>query len=209
MLNVYQGGPFNQILSLAVYNDELVAGGRFQQYFPTASGYNAAQIARFNGTSWFTLGCGEDNGLQLQVEAMTIYAGDLVAGATYYRDAPSPHWARWGPPDPTEGGAGSPPDAGTEPGTPCNADPDQPTTQPDANELLLQTEPVVTSGDDADSGPNATNTSAKTQPADPESATDKITVGACGSSGSLPLVISFLGLTALRLTSRNAKRDTQ
>jgi hypothetical protein len=74
------GDPqYAAVYSLAVYNNELYAGGTFT----TAGGNPIAGIARWNGVTWQSLGTGigpsQPGGL-VYVRAMTVYGDLVVAG---------------------------------------------------------------------------------------------------------------------------------
>src|SRR5207247_965296 len=66
---------------LAVYDGELIAGG----YFTTADGIEADYIARWNGTSWQSLGSGMSAGAASYpgVFALTMYNRELIAGGGF------------------------------------------------------------------------------------------------------------------------------
>jgi len=80
------------VLSLTVYNGELIAGGRFT----TAGGVAANKIARCDGGGWQPLGSGMNN----DVPSLTVYNGELIAGG-YFTTAGgkvSAYIARWDKP---------------------------------------------------------------------------------------------------------------
>lgn len=63
--------------ALASYNNELCAGGTFTQ---TSDGsVQCTRVARWNGTAWSPLGTGADS----TVNALTTYAGELIAGGVF------------------------------------------------------------------------------------------------------------------------------
>jgi trimeric autotransporter adhesin len=62
--------------ALTVYNAELVAGG----YFTNVSGVLTNHIARWNGSTWQTLGT---TGMNDSVAALTVYNGELVAAGNF------------------------------------------------------------------------------------------------------------------------------
>jgi hypothetical protein len=67
---------------------DLVAGGSFSSTFPTGPALN--RLARWDGTSWASLGGGADN----SVHALTVLPnGELVAGGDF--SAPASGIARW------------------------------------------------------------------------------------------------------------------
>lgn len=78
-----------QVSALCVYNGELVAAGVFQ----TAGGVPAANIARWNGSSWQPLGSGTD----ATVQSLAVYNGDLIAAGQFSSadGVPAPKIARW------------------------------------------------------------------------------------------------------------------
>lgn len=70
------------VLSLAVYNGKLIAGGRFTE----AGGVDANSIAAWDGNSWQPLG-GGIGGIDigyLFVHGLTIYNGELIAGGSFF-----------------------------------------------------------------------------------------------------------------------------
>jgi hypothetical protein len=86
--------PVNAIVVLP--NGEVVVGGRFL----TAGGVSASNIARWNGSSWSSLGSGTNG----RVRALTIMPnGDLVAGGEFTTagGVPAQFIARWGCARPT------------------------------------------------------------------------------------------------------------
>lgn len=74
---------------MAVYNGELYAGGMFN----SAGGVPAANIARWNGSSWDSVGRGMDTA----VRALAVYNGELYAGGDFnYADGIyTGHIAKW------------------------------------------------------------------------------------------------------------------
>ena len=66
---------YSTVLSLGVYNGDLIAGG----WFDTAGGHTANDIAAWNGTSWSAIGTGMNG----QVNAIAVYGGNLVAGGDF------------------------------------------------------------------------------------------------------------------------------
>jgi len=62
--------PF--VYALAVYNNELIAGGNFT----SAGGVSANYIAKWNGNDWAPLGSGMNN----DVRTLTVYNNELIAG---------------------------------------------------------------------------------------------------------------------------------
>lgn len=77
------------VLSLTVYNSELIAGGSFT----TAGGVSANRIASWNGSAWQPLGTGTGG----DVCALTIYDSDLVIGGSFVSAGGSyvNYLARW------------------------------------------------------------------------------------------------------------------
>jgi hypothetical protein len=73
-----------QVRTLAVYNGELIAGGIFSK----AGGVSVGHIARWNGTSWNDIGGGVGGtpyiGLDEQVNTLTVYNNELIAGGWFY-----------------------------------------------------------------------------------------------------------------------------
>ena len=88
-------GSNAQIHALAVYNNELIAGG----FFDSINGMSANNIAKWDGTNWTPLGSGTSqifgNGT---VEALAVLNGELYAGGWF--DAaggiPASYIAKWG-----------------------------------------------------------------------------------------------------------------
>jgi len=70
-------GPYqlNPVYALTVYNGELIAAGPFT----TAGGVTVNYIARWDGSSWQTLG----SGMNRRVCALTVYNGELIAGGAF------------------------------------------------------------------------------------------------------------------------------
>ncbi|MBP8301410.1 MAG: hypothetical protein KA020_13670 [Planctomycetes bacterium] len=79
----------NPVLTLAVFQGELVVGGSF--VLQTAGG-SVANIARRSGTSWLPLG----HGFSGAVFALTVFAGELVVGGQWSNaggiNAPIARW---------------------------------------------------------------------------------------------------------------------
>jgi len=78
------------VLTLAVHNGELIAGGTFER----AGGTVVQGIARWNGISWTSM----DLGMSWWVRALTVYNGVLVAGGDFgYTGRGQPVWgiAQW------------------------------------------------------------------------------------------------------------------
>ncbi|MBX3405720.1 MAG: hypothetical protein KF869_03055 [Phycisphaeraceae bacterium] len=75
-------GGMNRIVnSLAVYQGELIAGGRFS----TAGGTNASGVAAWNGTEWRALQGGMGGPAIPNVRALAVYRGRLIAGGGFER----------------------------------------------------------------------------------------------------------------------------
>jgi hypothetical protein len=79
--------PF--VTALAVYNDELIVAGSFS----LAGGVFAANVARWDGTSWAALGTGLDQAVQ----SLAVSGGSLFAGGEFdfAGSTPVSHIARW------------------------------------------------------------------------------------------------------------------
>jgi len=75
--------------ALTVYNGELIAGG----YFITAGGLDVNYIARWDGSSWQSLG----GGMNGTVFALTVYNDQLIAGGNFTKagDVNADYIARW------------------------------------------------------------------------------------------------------------------
>jgi hypothetical protein len=68
------------VSALTVYNDELIAGGKFT----TAGGVAANRIARWDGSNWQPLGSGMHGDMIFPgVSALTVYDGELIAGGYF------------------------------------------------------------------------------------------------------------------------------
>jgi hypothetical protein len=63
------------VYTLTVYNADLIVGG----VFDTAGVTPARNIARWNGSTWSSLG----SGINSQVYALTVYGTDLIAGGIF------------------------------------------------------------------------------------------------------------------------------
>ncbi len=72
-------GVDNIVRTLAVYNGELYVRGEFTE----AGGSSANRIARWNGTSWNTLGTGSGNGVNDGVLALAVYNNSLFLGGDF------------------------------------------------------------------------------------------------------------------------------
>lgn len=89
--NLADSGMNDQVLALILFNDDLIAGGKFTQ----AGGVEVNRIARWDGATWHPLGQGvagdqylwDDNGDTLTIEpvvnTLAIYNGDLIAGGSF------------------------------------------------------------------------------------------------------------------------------
>lgn len=85
-------GIDGRVWKLAVLDGDLVAAGEFA----SAGGVPAANIARWDGTSWQSMGGGTND----RVNALAVYNGELILGGpfTIVDDRVSAFWARWGCP---------------------------------------------------------------------------------------------------------------
>ncbi len=83
------GGLNDWVWVQAVYNGELVVGGKFTM----AGGVPANYIAKWNGISWAPLGSGMDG----EVDALAVYNGELWAGGRFTTagGVPVNYIARW------------------------------------------------------------------------------------------------------------------
>jgi hypothetical protein len=84
---IFEGFP--EVYALTVYNGELIAGGAFKK----AGGVDVNYIARWDGSSWQSLGGGMNN----MIEALTVYNGQLIAGGAFTNSggADANRIARW------------------------------------------------------------------------------------------------------------------
>jgi hypothetical protein len=73
------GGPYTTVSAFAVHNGQLIVGGNFT----TAGGVAASAIARWNGSSWSSLGSGMGSMMIPQVFALGTYGSDLIAGGSF------------------------------------------------------------------------------------------------------------------------------
>ncbi len=82
----------NVVRALGIYNLELYAGGDFI----TADGSPANHIAKWNGTSWSTLGTGTDT----TVWSLAVYNSDLYVGGEFQNAGgnPAKYIAKWNTP---------------------------------------------------------------------------------------------------------------
>jgi hypothetical protein len=69
------GGADDQIHSFTIYEDKLIAGGRFDQ----AGSINASKVAAWDGTSWSALGASFNE----RVFAVGVYNNQLIAGGRF------------------------------------------------------------------------------------------------------------------------------
>jgi hypothetical protein len=69
------GTYFSGVLALAIYDNQLIAGG----YFTNAGGVPANHIASWNGNVWSPLGSGMND----PVRCLTVYNGELIAGGGF------------------------------------------------------------------------------------------------------------------------------
>lgn len=65
---------YDQIHAIASYNGELYVGGLFSQI----GGINAYRIAKWNGTTWSTVGTSFTG--QCEIKCMAVYSGELYVG---------------------------------------------------------------------------------------------------------------------------------
>lgn len=92
------GGPSPQVYVLAVYNDELIAGGSFTE----AGGVPANRIARWNGIAWKPLdegiAVGPGSPESAVVSSLGVYSGRLIVGGQFDTAGQqvSAYWAQWG-----------------------------------------------------------------------------------------------------------------
>ncbi len=88
----------NQVNSLAVIDNYLVAGGQFT-ILPEM---NTFGLAWWSGTEWSNFGTGLIGDYDSTTTAITQFDGDMVVGGSFLAadDHVSPYLARWGPPSP-------------------------------------------------------------------------------------------------------------
>ena len=72
------GYPEVPVAALAVFNNELIAGG----LFTAAGGTPAAGITRWDGTEWAAME-GENAGGPRQVHSLAVYSGQLMVGGSF------------------------------------------------------------------------------------------------------------------------------
>ncbi len=92
------GTTFHEVESLAIYNNELIAGGDFDH----AGSIPAFSVARWNGTSWSAVGSGLGHppvtgGFVNEAYTLVPFNGKLVAGGSFYsiRQTPVNGLAQW------------------------------------------------------------------------------------------------------------------
>jgi hypothetical protein len=89
------GGYSPAVISLAVYNNELIAAGRFT----TAGGVSAKNIAKWNGANWSPLGSGiHYKEIMYSVQAFAVYNNELIVGGQWIDSAggiPVNNVAKW------------------------------------------------------------------------------------------------------------------
>ena len=74
------GGDFNaEVAALGTYRGQLIAGGQFRSYQGTPCGY----VARWNGTTWESLGSGIDPTEYAGVKAIEEYGDRLIVGGWF------------------------------------------------------------------------------------------------------------------------------
>lgn len=85
-----EAGIDNAVISLAIYDNKLIAEG----YFSTAEGVIVQNIAAWNGSTWSSLGTGMDN----TVRAFTVYNNKLIAAGSFTTagDVSANRIAAWG-----------------------------------------------------------------------------------------------------------------
>jgi hypothetical protein len=85
------------INALTVYNNQLIAAGRFTTAANSGGNINASNIARWDGALWQTLDGPNGEGVNGEVFALTTYNGDLIAGGAFTSAGGNAanHIARW------------------------------------------------------------------------------------------------------------------
>jgi trimeric autotransporter adhesin len=77
------GGSLNGVYAIAIYNNNLIAGGNFTN----AGGVSVNNIAKWDGTSWSTLGGGILGGSTgygyIKINAMFVYNNELYVGGCF------------------------------------------------------------------------------------------------------------------------------
>ena len=75
------GAPQTYVSALCVYNNKLIAGGRFKK----AGGVPCNSIAMWDGSSWSPLGSGValGSGMDGAVTSLTVYNGRLIVGGVF------------------------------------------------------------------------------------------------------------------------------
>lgn len=90
-------GMEGPVLALAVYDDDLVVAGNFWFVGGFEDENLFKYIARWDGSSWHPFGEKGSYGTQWEINALTIYEGDLVAGGffSFAGGVPANKIARW------------------------------------------------------------------------------------------------------------------
>jgi hypothetical protein len=90
-------GSNTVINALTVFNNELIAAGRFTTAANSGGNITASNIARWNGTLWQTLADPNGEGVNGEVFALTTYNGELIAAGAFTSAGGNPanHIARW------------------------------------------------------------------------------------------------------------------
>ena len=89
-----QRGLNSTVRALLVYGTDLIVAGGFTQ---VNEGIPVSHVARWNGTSWDSLGAGLGSGFSDPVLALTEHNGSLIAGGGFTTAGGTPvnHIARW------------------------------------------------------------------------------------------------------------------
>jgi len=87
------GGTSSTIRAVAVKGSNVYVGG----FFTSIGGVVANHIARWNGTSWFTLGTAPSDGVNSSVYAIAVKGSSVYVGGqfSFAGGSPANHIARW------------------------------------------------------------------------------------------------------------------
>ncbi|MBD3337244.1 MAG: hypothetical protein GF355_17160 [Candidatus Eisenbacteria bacterium] len=75
------GLDLGQVYALGVYNEELYAGGSFEEVY--GGSFYVRHIARWDGEAWHTVGAGSEEGVDDHVYALAAYGDRLMVGGVF------------------------------------------------------------------------------------------------------------------------------